>query len=136
MTATAEELAGLHAALERFWRAVDATLAEPPSRDWRNRFATALAEIAANIVRHAYPTGTVRGPIRLRLRLYTDRVVGSFADRGIAFRPADGTGASRPDPTELAEGGYGLALARASLDRLDYRRTPSGMNCWRLVKRF
>jgi anti-sigma regulatory factor (Ser/Thr protein kinase) len=36
----------------------------------------------------------------------------------------------------LPEGGYGLALARAAVDQLDYERTPDGINRWRLVKRF
>jgi anti-sigma regulatory factor (Ser/Thr protein kinase) len=134
--ATAEELAAIHVVLERFWKVVDATLAQPPAHDWRHRFATALAEIAANIVRHAYPAGTARGSMRLRLRLYADRVVASFADRGVAFVPPDPADSPGSDRSELAEGGYGLALARATLDRLEYRRTPTGTNCWRLMKRF
>jgi serine/threonine-protein kinase RsbW len=133
--AVAEELGVLHAALDRFWGVLDRTLPRPPSQDWRVRFATALAEIAANIIRHAYPAGTDRRPLRLRLRLYEDRLVATFTDRGISFAPPDPPG-STPDLTELREGGYGLALARAGLDRLDYRRTTAGTNCWRLMKRF
>jgi anti-sigma regulatory factor (Ser/Thr protein kinase) len=133
--ATAEELAALHAALDRFWDVVDAVLAQPPPQDWRIRFVTAVAEVAANIVRHAYPIGTPRGPLRLRVRLYADRVVASFADRGVAFVPGEVQGPPGSDPAELPEGGFGLALARASLDRLEYRRTPTGTNCWRLTKR-
>jgi serine/threonine-protein kinase RsbW len=135
VAAVAEELDAIHAASDRFWSVVDATLARPPSQDWRLRFTTALAEIAANIVRHAYPAGAARGPMRLRLRLYDDRVVASFADHGIRFTPPAMAGAPRSGGSELAEGGYGLALARASLDRLEYRRTPSGINCWRLMRR-
>ena len=133
--ATAEELAALHAALDRFWDAVDAVLAQPPPQDWRLRFVTAVAEVAANIVRHAYPIGANRGSLRLRLRLYADRVVASFADRGVGFVPGEVQGPPGADPAELPEGGFGLALARASLDRLEYRRTPTGTNCWRLTKR-
>lgn len=135
VVATAEELAALHAALDRFWDAVDAALSQPPPQDWRLRFVTAVAEIAANIVRHAYPIGTTRGPLRLRVRLYADRVVASFADRGVAFVPPGAQGSPVSDPAELPEGGFGLALARAGLDRLEYRRTPAGTNCWRLTKR-
>jgi serine/threonine-protein kinase RsbW len=133
--AVAEELGALHAALDRFWERVDATLSQPPSRDWRLRFATALAEIAANVIRHAYPPGTDRGPLRLHLCLYHDRLVASFADRGIAFVPPEATRPASTDLTDLPEGGYGLAIARASLDRLQYRRTPTGTNHWRLMKR-
>jgi serine/threonine-protein kinase RsbW len=134
--ATAEELAAIHMVLERFWKVVDATVAQPPAHDWRHRFATALAEIAANIVRHAYPMGTAPGSMRLRLRLYADRVVASFADQGVLFAPPDAADSPGSDRSELPEGGYGLALARATLDRLEYRRTPAGTNCWRLMKRF
>jgi serine/threonine-protein kinase RsbW len=134
--AAAEELAALHLMLERFWKLVDATVVQPPTQDWRHRFATALAEIAANVVRHAYPPGTARGPMRIRLRLYADRVVASFADQGVRFVPPEATGSPGTDRSELPEGGYGLALARATLDRLEYRRTPAGTNRWRLMKRF
>ena len=136
--ATAEQLTAIHAALDRLWDAADTMVAQPPSQDWRLRFATAVAEVAGNIVRHAYPAGkTVRGSMRLRLRLYADRVVAGFADHGIPFvMPSEVSGPLGSDPLELPEGGYGLALSRASLDRLDFRRTPGGTNCWRLVKRF
>ena len=137
MAATAHDLAALHTTLDRFWAAVDQAVAEPPDARWRQLLVTALAEIGANIVRHAYPAGTKPGSLRFRLRLYPDRVVASFADWGLAFAgPAEARGALEPDQLELPEGGYGLALARAAVDRLDYRRTPGGMNCWRLVKRF
>ena len=39
------------------------------------------------------------------------------------------------DPLDLPEGGYGLGLARACVDALEYHLTPDGTNCWRLVKR-
>ena len=135
--ATVEALPLVHATLGRFWHAAGTTAARPFDPDWRNRFVSAVGEVAANIVRHAYPTGTERGSLRFRLRLYPDRVLASFADWGVAFTgPSEPRGLLGPDLLELPEGGYGLALARAALDRLDYRRTPGGMNCWRLVKRF
>ena len=134
--ATVEALPLVHATLERFWHAAGTTAARSFDPDWRNRFVSAVGEVAANIVRHAYPADTERGSLRFRLRLYPDRVVASFADWGVAFAdPSEPRGLLEPDLLELPEGGYGLALARAALDRLDYRRTPGGMNCWRLVKR-
>jgi anti-sigma regulatory factor (Ser/Thr protein kinase) len=135
--ATAEELATIHAILDRFWAAVDAAMVQPPDRDWRLEFATGLAEIATNIVRHAYPTGASSGPMELRLRAYLDRVVACLTDRGVAFRmPPEPRDSPGRDPMELPEGGYGLAAARACVDRLDYSRTPNGENRWRLLKQF
>ncbi len=75
--------------------------------------------------------------MRLRLSLYVDRVEACFTDWGLAFndlsRPPEVSG---DDVFEVPEGGYGLSIARAALDRLDYHRTPRGTNSWRLVKRF
>ena len=100
-------------------------------------FVTAAAEIGANIVRHAYPTDAL-GTVRLRLRLYPDRLELQFTDRG---RPSPNhrRGLERLTPDAdafaLAEGGRGLALAGLALDELRYHRTPGGQNRWRLVKR-
>lgn len=136
-TAVAENLGKLHEALERVWVMAGQALLQPLDPVWQGEFSTALAEIGANIVRHAYPATGVPGPVCLRLRLYTDRVEARFADYGIPYVLSD-----RPEPLvdddilALPEGGYGLALARAALDQLHYRRTAAGTNCWRLVKRF
>ena len=134
VTATAEALGAIHAALDRFWGEVGGVVGRAPDHDWRNRLATAVAEIATNIVRHAYPARP--GSIRLRQHSHSDAIHACFADAGIEFvdpRPDDRVGS---DPTGPAEGGFGLALARACLDRLEYRRTPDGTNCWHLEKRF
>jgi anti-sigma regulatory factor (Ser/Thr protein kinase) len=122
--------------MERFWRAVDNVPGCSPDHVWRLKFETAVGEIGTNIARHAYSHGK-EGPMRLRLSLYADRVEACFTDWGLAFNDS-----SRPpevvadDVFDVPEGGYGLAIARAALDRLDYRRTPRGTNSWRLVKRF
>ena len=135
--ALAAELDALHAALDRFWRGLDVALTQPPDLEWRLAFTTALAEIATNIMRHAYPGGTPSGRMELRLRAYPDRVVASLSDQGIAFRePPARQAADNLDALTVLEGGYGLAIARAYLDDLDYSRSPGGVNCWRLVKRF
>ena len=161
--AVAGQLAALHAALARFWQAAGRTLARPPNTAWRLRFETAVAEVGANVVRHAYPAGAAPGPMALRLRAYADRVEARFADQGVAFvpplqatigaaativeTPFAGCGlalafpaapptAPAADLSTLPEGGYGLALVRAAVDELVYARTPGGENQWRLVKRF
>ncbi len=129
----------MHEALERFWAATSRALAPPPGREWQLQFATAALEIANNIARHAYPGGGEPGPLALRLRAYPDRIEARFTDRGVAYTPP----AAAPlaplgddlDVLDIPEGGYGLALVRAAVDRLDHRRTPGGLNRWRLVKR-
>lgn len=35
----------------------------------------------------------------------------------------------------LPEGGFGLALVRMTVDRLEYERTPEGQNRWILISR-
>jgi anti-sigma regulatory factor (Ser/Thr protein kinase) len=115
---------------------VEAAVPEPPSQAWRLAFATAVIEVATNIMRHAYPSQVADRGLSLHLRVYADQVVASLQDHGIPLPAAPVAG---PPPTgdtlDLAEGGYGLALARACVDVLDYSRTPDGTNCWRLVKR-
>ncbi len=137
VAATAQNLAVLHAALDRFWAAVDRAVTAPPPQAWRLRFATAVLELATNVVQHAYSVDAAPGPMQVRLRAYADRSVARFADRGVPFTGPLGPRAEfEADPLALPEGGYGLALILACVDRLAYRRTPQGTNCWRLVKRF
>jgi anti-sigma regulatory factor (Ser/Thr protein kinase) len=96
---------------------------------------TAVVEIATNILRHAYPPGTPPGSMELRLLAFRDRVEARFSDHGTAFQDAVRLATARvPDPAALAEGGYGLALARATLDRLEYTRSSLGRNSWLLAK--
>jgi serine/threonine-protein kinase RsbW len=135
--AMAQDLAAMHTALDRFWAALDQVLAQPPDPRWRLLFATAVAEIGANIVRHAYGASTEPGTMHLRLRAYDDRVEALFTDQGVAFVAPPNVASALPadDPLALPEGGYGLAIARTAVDQLDYARTPDGRNQWRLVKR-
>jgi len=169
--ATAERLQDVHDALARFWAAVAGSLHNAPAGPWRAAFETAVAEVAANIVRHAYPDGAAGagGKMRFRLDAYPDAIEARFADDGVDFRPGagDAAGPLRAPPPEpappaaagpvhlgdldgldgldglddllatadLAEGGYGLPLARAALDTLAYSRSAGGENEWWLVKR-
>jgi len=130
-----ERLALMSAGLDHFWEVVEAA-GRSPSSAWRAELETAVMEIVGNVVRHAYPPGHKPGNVKLRLRLYADRVEALVTDRGVPFdepapkRPLD-TGA----PLALPERGYGLAVARAAVDQLDYSRRARGSNRWRLVKR-
>jgi anti-sigma regulatory factor (Ser/Thr protein kinase) len=137
--ATPEALLVVHDLLARFWEAVaQANLPSPSGQ--RARFATAVVEIGGNIIRYAYPSGQAGG-LELRLRAWPDRLEARFSDRGIRYEPpvvaslpptlASGDAATAP----LPEGGFGLAIARATLDALDYDRSPDGENHWTLVSR-
>ena len=132
--ATPAALATVHAALDRAWEALDTLAPAPPTSRWRDLFRTAVAEIAANIIRHAYPPSGAARPFELRLQVYHDRLVARFADTGVAWEPAEEPAV--PDPFDLPEGGLGLAVARGAVDELSYRREPNGTNVWQLVKHF
>ena len=114
-------------------------LAQPPDRARWMEFTTAVMENANNIVRHACPDDAVPAQLPLHLRDDADRIGARFTDRGDPFNaPAEPVSARASDELDIlgiAEGGYGLALARAAVDRLDYHRTPGGLNRWRLVTR-
>jgi serine/threonine-protein kinase RsbW len=124
----------VHAALDRAWEAADTLAPAMPTSRWRDLFRTAVAEIAANIIRHAYrPSATAR-PFELRVLVYQDRLVAQFTDSGVSWEPGDEP--ATPDPLDLPEGGLGLAVARGALDELSYHREPTGTNVWRLMKHF
>ncbi len=90
---------------------------------------TAIGEIVGNIVEHAC-TGLPDAEVSVGLARYLDRVEATFEDQGVPF--------VKPEAAPLDElplGGFGLLVARASLDVLDYTRVGS-TNHWLLVRRF
>ena len=131
--ATPAALAAVHAALDRAWAVIDASATDRPTTLWRDLFRTAVAEIASNIVRHAYPPSHPARPFELKVLVYDDRLEAHFVDQGSGWEP--GSEPVPPDPLDLPEGGMGLAVARGALDELSYRREPDGTNVWRLLKR-
>ena len=91
----------------------------------RTHMEIAVGEISANVLEHATP-----GWIRLEVRVFADRIqVDLFDDGGPA--DVDLTAAVLPDA--MAERGRGIALAKASLEQLSYRR--DSVNHWTLVSR-
>jgi serine/threonine-protein kinase RsbW len=132
-----EGLDALHDMIDRFWNDAVRIDRLPPEM-WRNLFTTALAEVAANGLRHAYPPDTTRRPLRVRLRLFPDRVEALLIDHGAPYESPPSTYNAPDHETEvtlLPESGYGLFIARAALDSLRYRRSRNGYNCWKLVKK-
>ncbi len=133
----AEGLDALHHLLAHFWE--DAARIDClPSETWRHLFTTALAEVVANGLRHAYAPDTHERPLWLRLRLFTDRIEVLVIDQGAPYRSAPCTSVLPDDDVDIAdlpESGYGLSITYAALDVVRYHRTRGGYNCWKLVKR-
>lgn len=95
-----------------------------------HQLSMAAAEIGANIIEHSRPGQPVW--MRMQLRLLAQEVDIVFTDDGDAAH-VDLATVTMPDTT--AESGRGLAIAKACLDRLTYRRDSTG-NHWTLaVKR-
>lgn len=136
IAATTANLDALHRALDQLWRRGEALVPSFPDERWRFGFVTAVVEIVANIVRHAYPADATDGVrmVHLSFALHSDRVDAVLTDRGTAF-VGELTSAA-PDADLLLESGRGLALARALLDELTYLRRPDGTNRWHLMKRY
>jgi serine/threonine-protein kinase RsbW len=93
----------------------------------RTRMGIASTEIAANIVSYSGHGLPVR--MLMQVRCCPDRVEISFADDG---HPAEVDLSAVTMPREWAERGRGLAMARAVVERLSYRRTRA-VNHWTLV---
>lgn len=122
-------------AVEQIDRWIDALWADHPVVPpvVRAHLGIAVAEIVANIVKHA--TKGLHRPVELMAwaRVRDDDVVVVLTDDGIEA-PDDLS--SREMPHELDESGRGIPLARAALSVLEYRRA-DGANLWTLVsKRF
>lgn len=96
----------------------------------RFRFETAVIEVLANIVEHAFTADDVAGMRRLTLCLaVTDtELVANLSDNG---QPAGVDLGVVTMPEEDAESGRGLALALQAVDHLGYVHA-DGCNFWDL----
>lgn len=91
-------------------------------------FETAIIEIANNVVEYGRPEGAVRWKFTIRVR--QDEIEAELDDTGQTFTPTQG----KEMPSEYAEGGRGLPIAEALLDRIDFNRMGE-TNHWRMVRR-
>lgn len=91
-------------------------------------FETAIIEIANNVVEYGRPEGSVRWKFTIRVR--DDEIEAELDDTGQTFTPAQG----KAMPGEDAEGGRGLPLAEAVLDKIEFDRL-GDTNHWRMVRR-
>lgn len=132
VNAAPEQLDAVHAALTRFWQHLSSTA---PHHQARHPFNTAVAEIAANIIRYAFDEASREKFFHLDVRAYADRVQAELTDRGKPFKGSLAPRARQElDTMDLPESGMGLELVRALLDEFTYTRERDEINHWRLVK--
>ena len=125
----------VHSELGRFWDDVKPLLVPSVPDKWKMEFETALSEVCANIIKHAFAGFSQPGTMVLHLRLYKDRVEAHFSDDGTPFNEESGTETLTLGPfADLPESGRGLKVARALLDTLHYQRSQDSNNNWLLVK--
>jgi anti-sigma regulatory factor (Ser/Thr protein kinase) len=135
--ATAAHLTEIADAVARFWTELERTCRAPPDSTWRAELETAVAEIAANITRYAYPAGSAPFEMSLTLRAFDKRVEATLRDRGAPYcGPAlsELTRQAEGDVRDLPEGGWGLGLAMAVVDTVSYTRGADS-NQWLIVKK-
>ncbi len=135
LLARAESLPALHQLLATFWQRVDTDLTPALFEARRTEFVTAIGEIAANIIRYAYPP-VAPGEFTFCLQAWAHRVEAAFIDQGVSFNftpPPPLLDLDGHDFDTLPEGGFGLALAQAAVDSLEYHRSPAGKNYWTLT---
>lgn len=80
----------------------------------------AITEAASNCVRHAY--GEDGGFVEIVYQVEPDRLVIEVADNGTGFELAEGDGA----PSDLSEGGLGIAIIRAIADDFEMTSDEQG----------
>ena len=132
-------LEAIHFELDQFCTLVSSELTLPVTDRWKLEFDTALSEICANIIKHAFAESPQQGTMVLHLRLYRNRIEVEITDDGVLFdeESAEESGAADPalgPDADLPESGRGLQVARALLDTLQYRRSHESENHWLLVK--
>ncbi|MCH7481378.1 MAG: ATP-binding protein [Chloroflexi bacterium] len=128
-------LEAIHFELDQFWAQMTSSLVSSMTDRWKLEFTTALAEICANVIQHAFAEPHRPGTMALLLRLYNDRVEAEITDDGAVFHEGFATADPAPDQVaDLPESGRGLQVARALLDTLRYRRSQESENQWLLVK--
>jgi serine/threonine-protein kinase RsbW len=92
----------------------------------------AVQELLANLVEHAY-RGEASNPIKLKLRREGNMFYVETEDNGQKVNLDLGS-INMPDPASLQVGGYGLAIIKNLMDKVDYQRI-NGINIWRIEKK-
>ncbi|MCL1897345.1 MAG: ATP-binding protein [Micrococcales bacterium] len=90
-------------------------------------FETAILELANNVIQYGRPVGKVQWEVTIRVS--HDHIEADLDDTGQSFVPTEGSAM----PDEDAEGGRGLAIAKAVVDQMEYQRI-GDKNHWHMVR--
>ncbi len=91
----------------------------------------AFHELLNNIVDHAYK-GVHTNTIQIEMKIHEKQLKIQTEDSGIQSTLNLET-VSMPDPMDLMEGGYGLAIILSQMDSVNYS-FENGKNIWKLQK--
>ncbi|HMV28758.1 MAG TPA: SpoIIE family protein phosphatase, partial [Anaerolineales bacterium] len=91
----------------------------------------ALQELLTNLVDHAYE-GNLNGQITVRMASKNGQIFLQTEDTGLPAR-IKMEDVHMPNPEDLAEGGYGMAIIRSLMDDIRYE-SMQGKNIWTLIK--
>jgi serine/threonine-protein kinase RsbW len=103
------------------------------SEDFVNGCELALQELLTNLVEHACENDAAK-TILVSFTLESNMLIIQTEDTGMRAN-VNLESVEMPDPTELAEGGYGMALIKMIMDEVKYT-TENGRNIWQLTKHF
>ncbi len=134
------QLSGSVNHIEMCWQTAEAVLAQVPFEEdpVQNRYniLLALQEAVTNVLRHGYGGMGCGGFLEIRLCYDESQLEIEIRDDAPAFDPTQVEEMREPSlEAELPEGGYGLHIIRAVVDRLVYRRE-AGQNVLTLAKCF
>lgn len=93
-------------------------------------FVSAFSEIFNNIVLHGYAGGSDEH-IEINIQVRDDELVTRIIEHGEPFDPGD---LDAPDLSQLPEGGMGIYIVEAFVDKFDYE--PGPPNTWTIKKRY
>lgn len=93
----------------------------------------AASEAVTNIVRHAYDADEAVQPLRVKCKQRANGLTLEVIDKGRGFNaPPDGV---VPDVDLDCDGGFGIALIKTLMDRVNYVSTPDEGTKIRMTKR-
>jgi len=93
-------------------------------------YVSAFSEIFNNIVLHGYAGGSEEH-IEIDIRVDDDELITRITEHGVPFDPGE---LSAPDLSQLPEGGMGIYIVEAFVDKFDYE--PGPPNTWTIKKRY